>query len=49
MEIIGGNGGTSPLPRSNPRHGHRTPTTGVEVERKWGRPDYVPPTTKAGA
>jgi formate dehydrogenase major subunit len=49
MEIIGGNGGTSPLPRSNPRHGHRTPTTGVEVERKWARPDYVPPTTKAGA
>ena len=49
MEIIGEKGGQSPLPRSNPRHGHRTPTMGVEVERKWARPDYVPPTTKADA
>jgi formate dehydrogenase major subunit len=49
MELLGTNGGTSPLPRSNPRHGHRTPTAGVEVERKWARPDYAPPTDKAGA
>src|SRR2546422_2064334 len=28
----------SPLPRSNPRFGHRTPQRGVEVERKWQRP-----------
>lgn len=35
--------GADPIPRSNPRHGHPTPQTGVEVERKWKRPDYRPP------
>ena len=29
-----------PLPPENFRHGHRTPQEGVEVERKWARPDY---------
>jgi formate dehydrogenase major subunit len=32
--------GDSPLPRSNSRFGHPTPQKGVEVERKWKRPDY---------
>ncbi len=32
--------GESPLPRVNPRFGHPTPQDGVEVERKWKRPDY---------
>ena len=32
--------GENPLPRINPRFGHRTPQRGVEVERKWKRPDY---------
>jgi formate dehydrogenase major subunit len=40
--VLGENGG-SPLPRSNPRFGHRTPQHGVEVERKWKRPDYRVP------
>ncbi len=31
------------LPRSNPRFGRPTPRRGVEVERKWARPDYAPP------
>jgi len=35
--------GDSPLPRINHRFGHPTPQRGVEVERKWRRPDYVPP------
>jgi formate dehydrogenase major subunit len=30
----------SPLPRRNFRYGHPTPQNGVEVERKWNRPDY---------
>jgi formate dehydrogenase major subunit len=34
---------TPPLPRSNPRFGNPTPRRGVEVERKWARPDYAPP------
>lgn len=34
--------GDSPIPRSNPRFGRRTPAAGVEVERKWQRPEYVP-------
>ncbi len=38
-----GRRGADPLPRSNPRHGHPTPQSGVEVERKWNRPDYRPP------
>ena len=32
--------GASPLPRGNSRFGHPTPQQGVEVERKWKRPDY---------
>jgi formate dehydrogenase major subunit len=32
--------GESPLPRINHRFGHPTPQNGVEVERKWKRPDY---------
>jgi formate dehydrogenase major subunit len=35
--------GESPLPRINPRFGHPTPQHGVEVERKWKRPDYRTP------
>ena len=35
--------GDSPLPRINHRFGHPTPQRGVEVERKWQRPDYHPP------
>jgi formate dehydrogenase major subunit len=33
----------NPLPRANFRNGHRTPQTGVEVERKWKRADYKLP------
>src|SRR5205807_3343442 len=33
----------SPLPRVNHRFGHPTPQRGVEVERKWQRPDYCVP------
>jgi formate dehydrogenase major subunit len=32
--------GESPLPRINHRFGHPTPQQGIEVERKWKRPDY---------
>jgi formate dehydrogenase major subunit len=35
--------GESPLPRINSRFGHPTPQSGVEVERKWKRPDYRVP------
>jgi formate dehydrogenase major subunit len=35
--------GESPLPRINSRFGHPTPQRGVEVERKWERPDYQMP------
>ncbi len=35
-----GETGADPLPRTNSRHGHPTPQTGVEVERKWARKDY---------
>ncbi len=35
--------GESPLPRINHRFGHPTPQRGVEVERKWKRPDYHVP------
>jgi formate dehydrogenase major subunit len=35
--------GESPLPRINSRFGHPTPQNGVEVERKWKRPDYRVP------
>ena len=37
--------GESPLPRINWRFGHPTPQRGVEVERKWKRPDYRIPGT----
>ena len=37
--------GESPLPRGNSRFGHPTPQRGVEVERKWQRPDYRMPGT----
>jgi formate dehydrogenase major subunit len=36
----------SPLPRRNFRFGKRTPQSGVEIERKWARPDYYLPGTK---
>jgi len=39
--------GENPLPRTNSRFGHPTPNRGVEVERKWKRPDYRMPGTKA--
>ena len=32
--------GVSPLPITNFRYGHPTPQSGVEVQRKWSRPDY---------
>ena len=38
--------GESPLPRRNFRFGHRTPTSGVEVEKKRARLDYHVPGTK---
>jgi formate dehydrogenase major subunit len=38
--------GESPLPRINFRFGHPTPQNGVEVERKWKRPDYRIPGTQ---
>jgi formate dehydrogenase major subunit len=34
--------GKSPLPETNHRFATRTPQRGVEVERKWKRPDYPP-------
>src|SRR5882757_2551792 len=37
--------GENPLPRINHRFGHPTPQKGVEVERKWQRPDYRMPGT----
>jgi formate dehydrogenase major subunit len=33
----------SPLPRINSRFGHPTPQQGVQIERKWARPDYSVP------
>ncbi len=42
MEILG-EVGDNPLPARNFRWGHPTPQSGVEVERKWARPDYVYP------
>ena len=38
----------NPLPPENFRHGHPTPQTGVEVERKWKRSDYSVPGTRNG-
>ncbi len=40
--------GPNPLPPGNFRHGHRTPQSGVEVERKWQRADYRLPGDEAG-
>jgi len=40
--------GESPLPRVNHRFGHPTPQRGVEVERKWQRPDYRIPGSHPG-
>ncbi len=37
--------GPSPLPRKNFRFGKRTPTEGVEVEKKWAKADYWVPGT----
>ncbi|GMA16030.1 formate dehydrogenase subunit alpha [Deinococcus metallilatus] len=39
MEILPEEG-ENPLPRVNPRYWRPTPQPGVEVERKWRRPDY---------
>jgi formate dehydrogenase major subunit len=39
--------GANPLPRKNFRYGTRTPTMGVEVEKKRARLDYHVPGTKA--
>ena len=38
--------GENPLPRRNFRYGTRTPTTGVEVEKKWAQPGYHLPGTQ---
>jgi formate dehydrogenase major subunit len=40
--------GPNPLPAENFRNGHRTPQTGVEVERTWKRADYKLPGESAG-
>jgi formate dehydrogenase major subunit len=40
--------GENPLPRRNFRFGTPTPQGGVEVERKWKRPDYYIPGTRNG-
>jgi formate dehydrogenase major subunit len=39
--------GANPLPRKNFRYGTRTPTSGVEVEKKRARADYHVPGSKA--
>jgi formate dehydrogenase major subunit len=39
--------GPNPLPRRNFRWGTRTPTDGVEVEKKRARPDYYVPGTRS--
>jgi formate dehydrogenase major subunit len=43
MRVLPEANGGSPLPRNNHRFGHPTPQNGVEVERKWKRPDYRMP------
>jgi formate dehydrogenase major subunit len=43
MRVLSEATGDSPMPRANPRFGRPTPQHGVEVERKWNRPDYRPP------
>jgi len=47
LQVLGEQG-ESPLPRSNFRFGNPTPQNGVEVERKWKRPDYSLPGTRNG-
>ncbi|MEK4030622.1 formate dehydrogenase subunit alpha [Pseudobacillus sp. FSL P4-0506] len=42
MEIIQQTG-EDPLPRINHRRGNPNPQIGVEVEKKWARPDYIFP------
>jgi formate dehydrogenase major subunit len=42
LQVLGETG-ENPLPRTNSRHGHPTPQSGVEVERKWKRMDYRQP------
>lgn len=41
MEVLEAKG-ESPLPRANHRFGNRVPQEGVQVEKKWQRPDYRP-------
>jgi len=48
LKVLGEHG-EPPLPRNNFRFGHPTPQNGVEVERKWKRPDYYLPGTRNGA
>jgi formate dehydrogenase major subunit len=43
MRVLPEATGENPLPRTNSRFGHPTPQNGVEVERKWKRPDYSLP------
>ena len=38
----------SPITPGNFRNGHRSPQSGVEIERKWARPDYHLPGTAKG-
>jgi formate dehydrogenase major subunit len=45
MEVLAEATGESPLPKTNSRFGHPTPQRGVEVERKWKRPDFRMPGT----
>jgi len=45
LRVLAEKVGESPLPRVNSRFGHPTPQHGVEVERKWQRPDYRMPGT----
>jgi formate dehydrogenase major subunit len=40
MEVLSVDG-ENPLPQANPRNKKRHPQNGVEVARKWARPDYV--------
>jgi hypothetical protein len=48
LKVLGEHG-EPPLPRNNFRFGHPTPQNGVEIERKWKRPDYHLPGTSNGA
>jgi formate dehydrogenase major subunit len=44
MEVIQREG-KSPLPKSNHRNKKRNPKPGIEVERKWAKPEYIHLTT----